>query len=99
MLGGALLLLFRYLPTIEVPWRIAFVGALVTAAFLTVGTSLIGWYLRTIGASSLSGAASTPIAVLLWIYYEAQILLAGVQLTHVLDERRSGSLVGSATTA
>jgi len=99
VLGGALLLLFRYLPTIEVPWRIAFVGALVTAAFLTVGTSLIGWYLRTIGASSLSGAASTPIAVLLWIYYEAQILLAGVQLTHVLDERRSGSLVGSATTA
>lgn len=99
VLVGALTLLFRYLPSVEVPWRIALVGAVVTAAFLTIGTSLIGWYLRTIGASSLSGAASTPIAILLWIYYEAQILLAGVQLTHVLNDRRAGTLIGSATTA
>lgn len=89
VLVGALWLLFHYLPTVEVPWRIALVGALVTAAFLTVGTSMIGWYLRTIGASSLGGAASTPIAILLWIYYEAQILLAGVQLTHVMNDRRT----------
>lgn len=88
VLLGALTLLFRHLPTVEVPWRIALVGAVVTAAFLTIGTALIGWYLRTIGAASLSGAASTPIAVLLWIYYEAQIVLAGVQLTHVMNERR-----------
>jgi uncharacterized BrkB/YihY/UPF0761 family membrane protein len=47
---------------------------------------MIGWYLRTVGASSLSGAASTPIIILVWIYYEAQILLAGVHLSRVLDE-------------
>lgn len=87
VLAGALVLLLRYLPSVEVTWRTAFVAAVTTGIFLVIGTSLIGWYLRTIGASSLGGAASTPIAVLLWIYYAAQILLAGVQLTHVMTDR------------
>ena len=55
-------------------------------AFLVVGTALIGLYLRTVGASSVGGVASTPVAILVWIYYEAQILLAGVQLSRVLAE-------------
>ncbi len=87
VLVGALILLLRYLPSVEVRWRTALVAAATTGIFLVIGTSLIGWYLRTVGASSVGGAASTPIAVLLWIYYEAQILLAGVQLTHVMTER------------
>lgn len=82
----ALTLLFKYLPTIGVPWRPIIIAALVTSAFLVIGTALIGWYLRTVGASSVGGVASTPVAVLLWIYYEAQILLAGVQLSRVLTE-------------
>jgi len=47
---------------------------------------LIAWYLRTVGASSLGGVAATPIAILLWIYYEAQILLVGAQFASVLGE-------------
>ncbi|MCB0967590.1 MAG: YihY/virulence factor BrkB family protein [Ilumatobacter sp.] len=84
----ALALLFKYLPSVGVPWRPIVLAALITSAFLVVGTALIGWYLRTVGASSVGGVASTPIAVLLWIYYEAQILLAGVQLSRILTERR-----------
>ncbi|MAT07048.1 MAG: hypothetical protein CL424_18600 [Acidimicrobiaceae bacterium] len=82
----ALTLLFKYLPTIAVPWRPIIIAAVVTSAFLVIGTALIGLYLRTVGASSLGGVASTPVAVLLWIYYEAQILLAGVQLSRILAE-------------
>lgn len=87
VLAGALTLLFRYLPATDVRWLPTAAAAVITSVFLVIGTSLIGWYLRTIGASSLGGVASTPIAVLVWIYYEAQILLAGVHLSRVLGRR------------
>jgi membrane protein len=90
LLVAALGLLFRFLPRVEVGKRPAVMAAIATAAFLVIGTAGIGWYLRTIGAGSLGGVVSTPIAVLLWIYYEAQIVLAGAQLAKVLD-RRMGS--------
>lgn len=90
VLAGALTLLFKYLPTVDVPWRVALTGAALTGVFMMIGAALIGWYLRTVGASSIGGAASTPIAILVWIYYEAQILLAGIQLTKVLTERANG---------
>ena len=89
LLAGAVALLFKYLPSVEVSWRIAILAAIVTAVFLVIGTALIGWYLRTVGANSLGGAASTPLAVLTWIYYEAQIVLAGVQLSKILQRRRT----------
>lgn len=87
VLAVAITMLFRYLPSTDVPWRPAALAAVITCAFLVVGTALIGWYLRTVGASSLGGVASTPIAVLLWIYYEVQIVLAGAQLNKVLVRR------------
>ncbi len=89
VLTGALVLLLRYVPTVDVSWRVALLGAVVTSSFLVIGTSLFGWYLRTIGSSSPEGAASTPIAILVWIYFEVQILLVGVQLTKVMHDRRS----------
>lgn len=85
VLAAALTLLFKYLPAVEVGWRPALVAAVVTGVLLVIGTSLIAWYLRTIGASSVGGVASTPIVVLVWIYYEAQILLVGVHLAKVLS--------------
>jgi membrane protein len=88
-LAAAVALLFKYLPSVEVGWRSAIVAAVATSLFLVIGTALIGWYLRTVGVGSLGGAASTPLAVLTWIYYEAQIVLAGVQLSKVLQRRRT----------
>jgi membrane protein len=81
VLGGAVALLFRYLPPHKIAWRPAISAAVLTGIFLTFGSALIGWYLRTAGASSVVGVVSTPLAVLVWIYFEAQILLAGAQLT------------------
>lgn len=87
VLAAALALLFRFLPSAAVGWIPATIAATVTAALLVVGTIAIGWYLRTVGVASVGGVASTPIVILVWIYYEAQILLAGVHLSRVLEER------------
>ncbi|MDH4171876.1 MAG: YihY/virulence factor BrkB family protein [Acidimicrobiia bacterium] len=89
ILAGALVLLFRFLPSAGIPWRPAIISGVVSAALLVVGTALVGHYLRTFGASSLSGAASSLLAVLVWIFYEAQILLAGAQLSKTLTGPRS----------
>jgi membrane protein len=94
VLAGAVILLFRFLPSADIPWRPAVISGVAASALLIVGTALIGMYLRRFGASSLSGAASSLLAVLVWIYYEAQILLAGAQLSKVLTRRRLATIAG-----
>jgi membrane protein len=84
-----LTLLFRYLGPVRAPWLAGVVSALTTTAMLVIGTEAIGWYLRNIGGSSLSGAFGAVLVVLSWVYYESQIVLAGVQFAKVLT-RRSG---------
>jgi membrane protein len=87
LLGGVLTLLFRYLGDVQVPWRSAVPGAAVTALLVAVGTVAIGAYLRRYAASSLLGATGSVLLVLLWIYYEAQIVLVGAEFTRVLARR------------
>ena len=87
---GVLALLLRYLPDVRTPWRSALVGATITALFVAVGTVAIGAYLRRYAATSLLGVAGSVFLVLLWIYYEAQIVLAGAELTRVLAIRSAG---------
>lgn len=84
-----LTLLFRYLGPVRTPWLASIVAAVITTVLLVVGTEAIGWYLRSIGGSSLSGAFGAVLVVLTWVYYEAQIVLVGVQFAKVLT-RRSG---------
>jgi membrane protein len=87
LLGGVLTLLFRYLGDVQVPWRSVVPGAAITALLVAVGTVAIGAYLRRYAASSLLGATGSVFLVLLWIYYEAQIVLAGAEFTRVLARR------------
>lgn len=80
----ALVLLFRYTGPVRVPWLAGIVSASITTVLLIVGTGAIGWYLRNYGGASLSGAFGAVLIALTWVYYEAQILLAGLQLAKVL---------------
>lgn len=83
-LAVALALLFHFLSPPHVPWRIAGFTAILTAVMLSIGTAAIAWFVRRYGGSSVTGALGAVLAVLTWIYYEAQILLGGAQLTKVL---------------
>jgi len=88
---GVVTLLFRYLTDVRVPWVPAAVGGAITAAMLAVGTVVLGAYLRRYAAASLAGATGSVFLVLLWIYYVAQIVLVGAELTRVLANRSSGT--------
>jgi len=78
---------FKLLPSINIPWRDVIPGAIVTAALFLVGKWGIGLYLGRGGAVSAYGAAGSMIALLLWIYYSAQIFFFGAVFTRQFAER------------
>ena len=87
-LAVALAMLFRFLLPVKVPWSRALVAGTTTSVLLVVGTAAVGWYLRNFGGASLTGAFGAVFVALSWVYYEAQILLGGVQLVKVLSYSR-----------
>jgi membrane protein len=55
------------------------IGALGTAAMFTLGKFLIGLYIGNSGVASSFGAAGSMIALMLWVYYSAQIFFLGAE--------------------
>ncbi len=76
-------LMFRYVPAAKVSWRDAFMGAIGTAFLFTIGKLLLGLYLGKASVGSTYGAAGSLVAVIVWIYYSAQIFFFGAEFTHV----------------
>lgn len=81
-------MIFKFLPDASVAWRDVWVGALVTAVLFTFGKMLIGLYLGKTGLSSAYGTAGSLVVLVVWIYYSAQILFFGAELTQVYARRR-----------
>nr|WP_313657227.1 YihY/virulence factor BrkB family protein [Achromobacter ruhlandii] len=73
--------IFKLLPSARISWRDVIPGAIVTAALFLVGKWGIGVYLSRGAAVSAYGAAGSLIALLLWIYYSAQIFFFGAVFT------------------
>jgi membrane protein len=78
-----LAMIFKYLPDTEVAWGDAWIGAAVASLLLTIGKALIGLYLARSTVASAYGAAGSLVIILTWVYYSAQILLLGAEVTHV----------------
>jgi membrane protein len=91
--GTSIVVLFLYqaLPAASIGWRDAVIGAIVTAALLTAGSTLVGWYLAHKSAARAWGDAGTVVLLLLWVHYSSQIFLLGAAYTGV-RARASGSL-------
>ena len=73
--------IYRMLPNVKLAWRDVWVGALVTAALFSLGKYAIGLYLGNSAVASGFGAAGSIIALLLWVYYSAQIFFLGAEFT------------------
>ena len=71
--------IYKLLPRIKLSWRDVIVGAVGTAAMFTLGKYVIGLYIGNSGAASSFGAAGSLIALLLWVYYSAQIFFLGAE--------------------
>jgi membrane protein len=82
-------LIFKYIPDAEVKWKDVWLGAAVTAVLFTIGKLLLGLYLGKAAVGSSYGAAGSIIALVVWVYYAAQILFLGAEFTQV-QARRHG---------
>ena len=77
-------LIYRYMPVKRSPWKVVLIGGLLTAVLFNVGRWAISLYLAHSTQPSAFGAAASFAALLLWLYYSAQIFLFGAELTACL---------------
>lgn len=74
-------MIYKLMPSVKIPWRDVWTGAVVTAILFTAGKLLIGLYLGNSSLASGYGAAGSLVVLLAWVYYSAQIFLLGAEYT------------------
>ena len=76
-------LMFKILPEGHIAWQDVWIGAIATAALFTLGRWAIVLYLGGPAMTSMYGAASSLMAILVWVYYSALIFFLGAEFTYV----------------
>ncbi len=71
--------IYKMLPRIKLGWQDVIIGAIGTALLFMLGKFGIGAYIGNSGVTNSFGAAGSTIAVLLWVYYSAQIFFLGAE--------------------
>jgi len=82
-------LMYRYVPARRLPWKLVLGGGLLTALLFSIGKWAVGLYLAKSTIPSAFGAAASFVALLLWLYYTAQIFLLGAEFTACLGGLRA----------
>ncbi len=87
---------YKIVPDTAIAWGDVWLGALTASLLFTVGRFALELYLTYSHVTTSFGAAGSLIAVLIWIYYSAQIFLFGAEMCEVCAEqfgsRRDSSL-------
>lgn len=84
----ALGVLFQLLIPDRLAWRNVFVTSAITGFLMVVGTWAVGFYFENWGTASLSGVFGGLMIILSWLFYLAQVLLAGAELLKTLEDNR-----------
>ena len=88
LVTGLIAVIYRYMPAKHLAWRPILWGALVTALLFQLGRWGISFYLGRSTQPTAFGAAASFAALLLWLYYSAQIFLLGAEFTACLGGSR-----------
>ena len=79
-----LLLMYKYVPHRKVAWGDVWLGALLGAMFLEGGKNLFAWYVSNFGSFNVVyGSLGALMAILVWVYISAIILLLAAHLSAV----------------
>lgn len=92
LISGLFALIFKVIPDAKVEWRDVWLGAVVTALLFTIGKQLLGLYLGKAAVGSSYGAAGSIVALVVWVYYAAQILFVGAEFTQVQARQRGAAI-------
>ena len=75
--------IYKMLPDAPLSWHDVLIGSIFTAGLFSFGKFLIGFYLGNSAVASGFGAAGSIVALLLWVYYSAQIFFLGAEFTRL----------------
>jgi membrane protein len=93
IITGLFAAIYKVLPDATIDWGDVWIGAAATALLFTIGKMLIGFYLGHASVGSTFGAAGSLLVFLVWVYYSAQILFFGAELTQVYARRYGSRIV------
>ena len=79
--------MFKFLPDAKVRWKDVLIGALFTAVLFVLGKLAIGFYIGWADVESSYGSAGKLVAILVWFYYSAIIILFGAEFTQAWAKR------------
>jgi membrane protein len=74
---------YRFMSDGAIRYRHVWGGAVISAILFTAGKMIIGFYLAHSPVTSGFGAAGSLVALLIWVYYSAQIFLFGAEIIRV----------------
>jgi|SRR5579883_1080828 len=75
--------LYKIVPDIDVKWSDAAPGAAITALLFVFGKELLGLYFAHASFGSTYSTVGSPVVVLLWVYYSAQLFFWGAEFCKV----------------
>lgn len=93
-----LAVVYRMLPQCPIAWKSAYAGAAATAVILLVGEAALSMYFTKLHPAAAYGAAGGIIILLLWIYYSAQLMLFGAEVTRASEALRTPAPATARTT-
>jgi membrane protein len=91
--GALFALIFKLVPDVQIAWRDVWVGGLVTAVLFAIGRIALAWYVGRSATVSPFGAAGSLVALIVWVYYSAQILFLGAEFAQVYASRYGARIV------
>ena len=75
--------LYKTVPDVTLKWSDVAVGAMITSLLFMTGKQFMGMYFAQSSFGSTYSAAASPIVVLLWVYYSAQLFFWGAEFSKV----------------
>jgi membrane protein len=92
LLTTVFMLVYKIVPDAYVALGDAWIGAAVTAFLFNAGAMVLATFVGKAGASPYGSVASV-LALLLWVYYSAQVFFYGAELTRVFAMAHGGRIV------
>ena len=75
--------LYKIVPDVRLKWSDVALGAMITSLLFMIGKQLMALYFAHASFGSTYSAAGSPIVVLLWVYYSAQLFFWGAEFSKV----------------
>jgi membrane protein len=82
-------MIYRFLPDVQIKWRVTWVGAFITALLFVIGKALISFGLGSSNVGAIYGSAGSLVLILLWVFYSSLIFFFGAEITQQYAEMYS----------